>query len=186
MCEPVSITLGIMSAAGSLMAADAASDAQDAAYKENVRASNQAKMDTDRQINLQEAQAQEAAAQEKLMNDLETQQTLARAVVAGGESGVQGNSITAVQESIVRQGLEANTMVTQNLGRELSQLGEERLGAQSTHTSRINSVSKGAGVGIGDVFGAVAGGAQTGLAAGANYQTIQKNKPKPPPPKKDK
>ena len=174
MCEPVSITLGIMGAAGSLMAADAASDAQDAAYEENLRASNQAKMDADRQINLQEAQAQEAAAQEQLMNDLQTQQTVARAVVAGGESGVQGNSIAAVQENIVRQGLEANTMVTQNLGRELAQMGEQRLGAQSTHTSRINSVSKGAGVGFGDLLGAASTGAQTGLAAGANYKTIKK------------
>lgn len=178
MCEPVSITLGIMSAAGSLMAADAASDAQDAAYEENVRASNQAKMDADRQINLQEAQAQEAAAQEQLMNDLETQQTLARAVVAGGESGVQGNSITAVQESIVRQGLEANTMVTQNLGRELAQLGEERLGEQSRHTSRINSVSKGAGVGIGDVFGAATSGITTGLTTANSIGNINQHKAK--------
>lgn len=176
MCEPVSITLGIMSAAGSLMAADAASDAQDAAYEENVRASNQAKMDADRQINLQEAQAQEAAAQEKLANDLQTQQTVARAVVAGGESGVEGNSITAVKENIVRQGLEANTMVTQNLGRELSQMNEQRLGAQSTHTSRINSVSQGAGIGIGDVLGAASSGISTGLTTANSVGNINKHK----------
>lgn len=175
MCDPVSITLGIVSTAGGIMAKQAASDAQDAAYEENVRASNQAKMDADRQINLQESQAQEAAAQEKLMNDLQTQQTVARAVVAGGESGVEGNTVSAVQENIVRQGLEANTMVTQNLGRELAQMGEQRLGAQSTHTSRINSVSKGAGVGFGDLLGAASSGVQTGLQTGANKSIIDKN-----------
>jgi hypothetical protein len=121
MCEPVSITLGIMSAAGGIMAAQAASDAQDAAYEENVRASNQAKMDADRQINLQEAQAQEAAAQEQILNDLKTKELASRAIVAGGESGALGNSTNAVQQNIVRQGLEANTMLTQNLGRELAQ-----------------------------------------------------------------
>jgi hypothetical protein len=81
----------------------------------------------------------------------------------------------------VRKGLEANTMVTQNLGRELAQMNESRLGQESTHTSRINSVSRGAGVGFGDVLGAAAQGAQVGLAAGANYSTIQKNKPNPVP-----
>jgi len=181
MCEPVSITLGIMSAAGGIMAKQAASDAQDAAYEENVRASNQAKMDADRQINLQESQAQEAAAQEQVANDLQSRELLARAVVAGGESGAQGNSTVAAQENIVRRGLEANTMLTQNLGREVAQLNEQRLGAQSTHTSRINSVSQGAGVGFGDILGAVSQGAQRGVAAGANYSPIQKNKPVPKP-----
>lgn len=181
MCDPVSITLGIASAAGGIMAKQAASDAQDAAYEENVRASNQAKMDADRQINLQEAQAQEAAAQEQVANDLQSRELLARAVVAGGESGVQGNSTVAAQENIVRRGLEANTMLTQNLGREVAQLNEQRLGAQSTHTSRINSVSQGAGVGFGDILGSAVQGAQLGISSASSISTIQKNKAVPKP-----
>jgi hypothetical protein len=161
------------------MAAQAASDAQDAAYEENLRASTQAKRDADRQINLQESQAQEAAAQEQIANDLETRETLARAVVAGGESGANGNSTVAVQENIVRRGLEANTMITQNLGREQQQLSEERLGVRSNYTSRVNSVSQGAGVGLGTVLGAVAGGASAGLSAGANQSIINNNSPNP-------
>lgn len=177
MCDIVSATIGIASAASQVMAAQAASDAQDAAYEENLRASTQAKRDADRQINLQEAQAQEAAAQEQIANDIQSRELLARAVVAAGESGAQGNSTVAAQESIVRRGLEANTMVTQNLGRELAQLNEDRLGAKSNYTSRVNSVSKGAGVGFGTILGAAASGAGTGLQAGATYSTIQKNKP---------
>jgi len=186
MCEPVSITLGIMSAASGIMAAQEASDAQDAAYEENVRSSNQAKMDADRQINLQEAQAQEAAAQEQVANDIQSRELLARAVVAGGESGAQGNSTLAFQEGIVRKGLEANTMVTQNLGRELAQMNESRLGAQSTHTSRINSVSQGGGVGLGTILGSAAQGAQVGLSTQANLSTIRNNKPQPVPQPKPK
>lgn len=177
MCEPVSITLGIMTAASGIMGAQAQSDAQDAAYAENVRASTQAKRDADRQINLQEAQAQEAAAQEQLQNDLKTQQLVSRAVVAGGESGALGQSTLAAQENIVRQGLEANTMITQNLGREVAQLGESRLGAKSNYTSRINSVSQGAGVGIGQVLGAGAAGISTGLSAARSMASISGNAP---------
>lgn len=176
MCDPVSATIGIASAASQVMAAQAASDAQDAAYEENLRASTEAKRDADRQINLQEAQAQEAAAQEQIANDLQTRQTLARAVVAGGESGAQGNSTVAVQENIVRQGLEANTMITQNLGRELAQMNEDRLGAKSNYTSRVNSVSRGAGVGFGTVLGAAATGAQAGIGAAHSMSQLKVNK----------
>lgn len=175
MCDPV-IGIGIMSTASTLMAAQAASDAQDAAYEENLRASTQAKRDADRQINLQESQAQEAAAQEQIANDLQSRELLARAVVAGGESGANGNSTVAAQENIVRRGLEANTMVTQNLGREIAQMNEDRLGAKSNYTSRVNSVSQGAGVGFGTLLGAAASGASAGLQAGAAHSTIQKNK----------
>lgn len=165
-----------MSAAASMAQAKAASDAQDAAYDENVRASAQAKKDADRQINLQQSQAQEAAATEQLQNDLQTQELVARAVVAGGESGAEGGSITAVQENIVRQGLIANAMLTQNLGREIAQLRESRLGVRSQHTSRINAVSQGGGVGVGQVLGAVSSGVQTGLSVAGSMKSLSLNK----------
>lgn len=176
MCDPVSATIGIASAASQVMAAKAASDAQDAAYEENLRASTQAKRDADRQINLQESQAQEAAAQEQIANDLQTRELVARSVVAGGESGANGNSTLAVQENIVRQGLEANTMITQNLGREIAQIQEDRLGAKSNYTSRVNSVSQGAGVGFGTLLGAAASGTSTGLGAHNSITTSKLNK----------
>jgi mannitol-specific phosphotransferase system IIBC component len=174
MCDPVSIA--VASFVSSMAQADAASKAQDAAYEENLRASNQAKMDADRQMNLQQAQAEEAAAQEKISNDLQSREVLARAVVAGGESGAQGQSNLEVQQGIVRQGLEANNMVTQNLGRELEQLNEERLGVKSRTQSRINSVSKGAGIGLGTVIGAAANAGSTYLNASAAKQSLSINK----------
>jgi len=124
---------------------------------------------------LQQAQADEAAAQEQIANDLQAREILARAVVAGGESGSNGNSTVAVQENIIRQGLEANTMVTQNLGREVAQLGEDRRGAKSNYTSRVNSVSRGGGVGLGTVLGAAASAAGTYYTTSAASSSLKIN-----------
>jgi len=176
MCDPVSITIGLASMAAQVQAASAASDAADAAYDENVRASTQAKIDADRQINLQQLQNDEAAAVEAFNNDARTKELVARSVVAGGESGAIGNTNNAIVANVMRQGLEANTMITQNLGREAAQLNETRLGQQSTYQSRINSVSQGAGVGFGQVLGAAASGAATGIAAQGGLNSIAKNK----------
>ena len=164
-----------MSAAASIQQANAASDAQDAAKAESDRAAVQAKVDADRQINLQQLQNDEAAAVEAFSNDARTKELVARSVVAGGESGAIGNTNNAIIANVMRQGLEANTMVTQNLGRETAQLGEARLGQQSTYQSRINAVSGGAGVSFGQVMGAVAGGAQTGLGAYSSMSSIGAN-----------
>ena len=175
MCDPVSIGIGVMSMAAQVQAANAASDAQDAAKVESDRAAVQAKVDADRQINLQQLQNDEAAAVEAFTNDARTKELVARSVVAGGESGAIGNTNNAIIANVMRQGLEANTMVTQNLGRETAQLGEARLGQQSTYQSRINAVSGGAGVSFGQVMGAVAGGAQTGLGAYSSMSSIGAN-----------
>ena len=115
--------------------------AQAKAYEKNAELANQAKMDEDRMINLREAQEQEAAAQQAIEQDRQTQQVAARATVAGAESGGFLNN-NAVMQDIVRQGLEANTMTGQNLERTTAQLGEERLGARTRAQSRINSVAR--------------------------------------------
>ena len=159
MCDPVSIGIGALSMYNSVQQQQAMSDAQDAAYEENLRASNQAKMDADRQINLQQSQEQEAAAQTMINNDLQTRVLGSRAQVAAAESGGMLNNNAVIQD-IVRQGLVANNMTSQNLGRTTAQLGEQRLGARSTAQSRINSVSKGTGV---NYLGAGLQGAQTGM-----------------------
>lgn len=175
MCEPVSIGLAVASMGASMMQANAASDAQDAAKEESDRAAGQAKVDADRQINLQQLQNDEAAAVEAFNNDARTKELVARSVVAGGESGAIGNTNDAIIANVMRQGLEANTMVTQNLGRETAQLGETRLGQQSTYQSRINAVSGGAGVGLGQVLGATANAASIGLSAQTSMNSIRTN-----------
>jgi hypothetical protein len=101
MCNPAIVLAGLQFGAG-IMQAKEASDAQDAAYEENLRASNQAKIDADRQINLQQAQAEEAAAVEKEDTNLETREVLARSVVAGLESGAGGISTQENSTSLLK------------------------------------------------------------------------------------
>ena len=64
--------------------------------------------------------------------------------------------------NILQRGLAANTRITQNLGREQAQIGEERLGLTSQYQSRVNSVSRGGKI---NRLGALAGGAQAGFGA---------------------
>mgnify|MGYP003142832886 CR=1 FL=1 len=115
--------------------------AQRDAYKANANMANRAKMDEDRMINLRESQEQEKAAQQQIAQDLETRQIASRAQVAAGQTGGFLNN-NVVMQDIVRQGLEANTMTSQNLERTTAQLGEERRGAATRAQSRINSVAR--------------------------------------------
>lgn len=139
MCDPVTIAVAslAMSTAGTIQA----HNAQNKAFEKNAEMANKAKMDEDRMINLQQSQEQEAAATQSIEQNRQTQEVASRATVAGGESGGFLNNNAVVQD-IVRQGLEANTMTGQNLGRTTAQLGEQRLGANTRAQSRINSVSK--------------------------------------------
>jgi hypothetical protein len=138
MCEPyLTIATVALSAGSAITGANAQADA----YEANAAAANQAKVDTDRQLNLQQAQLDEKAAQEKIAQNLQTQQIASTATTAAGESGGFLNNNAVIQD-IVRQGVEANTMTTQNLERNVAQIGEQRLGARSTAQSRVNAVAR--------------------------------------------
>jgi hypothetical protein len=111
--------------------------------KEQVNRRNalQAQKDEQRQINIQSAQEDTAAAEQKLQTDLDTRVMASRATVAGDESGAVLNN-NAVLQDIERQGLVSNTAVDRNLDNTMQGLQEQRLGAKSRAQSRINSVSK--------------------------------------------
>ena len=162
MCDPVSIGMAVI---GTIQAQQQ-HKAQNKAFEANAEAATQAKMDEDRMINLQQSQEQEAAAQNAIEQNRQTQELASRATVAGGESGGFLNNNAVVQD-IVRQGLEANTMTGQNLGRTTAQLGEQRLGASTRAQSRINSVSKASNAATGL---AIAG---AGLNAYGHHQKLE-------------
>ena len=172
MCDPVSIGLGALSTISNARAQQAQIEAQNAAYEENVRASVQAKVDADRQANLQRLQADEAAAEEAMDNDLAVREQVARSIVAGGESGAIGATNASIVQNIMRQGLMANNRISQNLGRELAQISEEGRGLTSQYQSRINSVSMGGKV---DALGAIASGVSTGIATAGAFSTMKAN-----------
>jgi len=139
MCE-ITTLLAIssaMSVAGTLNAAHE----QGKAYTANAEAANLAKMQEDQQNAEVFAQKQQDAAQEKISNNRKTMETAARARVAMGESGASDNTGGVVGD-IVRQGLEANQGVTQNLGRESRQLHWDQVASTSRAQSRINSVAR--------------------------------------------
>ena len=135
MCDPFTIAAIGMQTLGALEG----HKAEGKAYEANAAAANQAKANEDRMINLQQRQEEEKAAQQRIAQDLETRQISSRAQTTDS-GGFLNNS--AVMQDIMRQGLAANTMTSQNLDRTVSQLGEERAGAMSRAQSRINSVAR--------------------------------------------
>mgnify|MGYP003635513719 CR=1 FL=1 len=132
-----SIASGGLGVASAITGANAQADLAEQRYESAA----QAKIDTDRQLNLQQAQLDEKAAQEKIAQNLQTQQIASTATTATGESGGFLNNNAVIQD-IVRQGVEANTMTTQNLERNVAQIGEQGLGARSRAQSRINEIAR--------------------------------------------
>ena len=139
MCNPP--LLAAASATMSIMGASQAHQAQKVKEQVNRRSALAAQTDELRQINIQAAQEDTAAAEQKIQTDLEVMQQTSRAEVAGGESGVSLNNNAVIQD-MARQGLVANTGVDRNLDTTMQGLQEERLGSKSRAQSRINSVSK--------------------------------------------
>jgi hypothetical protein len=139
MCNPP--LLAAASAGMSILGASQAHQAQKVKEQVNRRSALAAQNDELRQINIQAAQEDTAAAEQKLQTDLEVMQQTARAEVAGGESGASLNNNAVIQD-MERQGLMANTGVDRNLDTTMQGLQEERLGSKSRAQSRINSVSK--------------------------------------------
>jgi len=159
MCDALTIAAIGMQTLGAIES----NKAEGEAYKSRATTANQAKVDTDRQLNLQQAQLDEKAAQEKIAQNLQTQQIASTATTAAGESGGFLNNDAVIQD-MVRQGLEANTMTTQNLERNIAQIGEQRLGAKSTAQSRINEIARPSRRGT--VLQIGSGAASTAAAAG--------------------
>ncbi len=156
MCNPP--LLAAASAGMSILGASQQHQAQKVKEQVNRRNALAAQNDELRQINIQAAQEDTAAAEQKLQTDLEVMQQTSRAEVAGGESGVSLNNNAVIQD-MERQGLVANTGVDRNLDTTMQGLQEERLGSKSRAQSRINSVSKPSSTATGLKIGqAVVGG----------------------------
>lgn len=137
MCDPLTIAAATMST----LSAVQGHQAQKQAHLENKANALQAQSDELRQINVQQAQEDTKAAQEKIANDLAVREQVSRANVAGDESGASLNNNAVVQD-MRRQGLVANTMTGQNLENTMQNLQEERLGSKTRAISRINQVAK--------------------------------------------
>jgi len=157
MCEPT--TLMMLTMAMSAASAQQQHKAQKAKHLQNTKAAQAAQIDEQRQINIQKAQQDQSAAQEQIATDLDTR-TMASRVEATDTGAIQNQN--PIIQDIMRQGLESNTMVSQNLERGNVQSLEDFRGAKSTAQSRINSVARpsGAATGLKIASGIVSAGSQ--------------------------
>lgn len=106
--------------------------------EQNAENANEGLKDQHRLINLKEAEEQEKYASEKIARDLEAQKVASR-VKATDSGGFLNND--AITQDIMRQGLVADTMASQNLERASAQYGEQRKSATTSAQSRINQVA---------------------------------------------
>lgn len=132
-------TAATLTSAGlGMVSAHQGAKGQAEAAKASYENSATAKINQDRLLNLQQSQEQEKFASEKIARDIQAQQAASR-VAATDTGGFLNNN--AITQDIMRQGLEANTMASQNLERSDAQFGEQRSSTNTTYKSRINSVS---------------------------------------------
>lgn len=164
MCEPMTI-MTLASLAMSAKANDNQVKAQDQAFEANQAAAHAAKLAEDTAAQEDQAVRDTAAANEIVDRNLEGKKQMATASVSAAESGVSGNSVDALMNTLQAGVLKGNTITTQNL--ELAQRGSDRQLASNSRSasSRINSVARGnrsaANIKI----------AQSGLAAYNSYQS---------------
>jgi len=173
MCNPIVIGLAIggLSAVSAQRAQKAQHEAAAAAYEANAENTLRAKVTTDRQANLNLLQMEEKAAEEKVRNALNLRRAVSRAELAQAASGAMANNNAVVQD-MRRQGLMQENMAAANMSRRLAQFGEGQLGAESTYTSRINSVARPEWDSSSALTTSLLQGTQAGLSAGAAAQSM--------------
>ena len=185
MCEPMTI-LAIAGSAMASMQANKAANAQSAYQTKlseaNEKQANEAAVRDYQQANAEQTQAGESALQQKMANDLRARELTATANVAGAQSGAIDNT-GAVGSQYIRQGLEANTGISQNLGRGESVFDLQKQGIRANQYSRIQSVSKGQGrvssFSGADLFQAGVAGAGAHHAGGGKFGMGKGTTPKP-------
>jgi hypothetical protein len=167
MCDPVTISM----AALSMVSTQTQAQGQKKMVEANAANALDAANDQLMQLNLQQSQDEENALQEQMATDLQMQQAMSTAAVAGGESGGSLNNNAAIQD-IARQGLVANSQVTQQLERNNMQREMDRKGVMTGTQGRINSVARPSGFATALSMGAGVAGAAASGGYGGKKTTI--------------
>jgi len=142
MCEPVSATMAVMAIAGagaSMYANKETAEFQAKQQGLNTKRANAAalqayELDT-QQLGLAASQELDAAADEKLRLNLDTQKSVSTARAAGAESGLAGYSLDAQIDDFYRQGADNITTLDANLDN--AQAGRQ-LERKSIYNSAVN------------------------------------------------
>lgn len=165
MCDPATIIttgLGIAGAAGGYMQQSAGANAQDKAYRQNVRNATTAFDAEQDSINTNEMQQQTSAAEKKLDMSNEALRSSAQAANAAAASGVKGLSVEGLLGDIGQQEAARQERVTQQLSWNIADSENKKKASVDTWQSRVNSMSPGKqpsllGLGLG-IAGDLAGG----------------------------
>lgn len=146
MCEPATIAMMALSAAGGVMqqqAAVSAAKAQNAQYEANAKNAQKAMLQDAEQLNQRQAQEAEAAAQEKFRLEQEALKATGKAATSAGEAGVAGASVQRLMDSFERDKLTNQGTINRNLEMTTRQIATQRDSLMTTYESRKNSVQKG-------------------------------------------
>jgi len=142
MCEPTTIALAVQAAtaaAGTASAIDGANK-QNAAAAQNAQSAKDAYFLKTKQANLQIAQEQTQASQQKRDGDLKAMKSQGTAMAAAGASGVQGVNINQLLNDFERSEGVLTDRISQRLEGMQGQNEYQKLAFQSEAQTRINSM----------------------------------------------
>lgn len=148
MCGPVAIAAAsfVVGAAQSVvgfMGQQAAYEQQEALYESNRRNALMAFQEKQKSSNIRIIQEREAAATQSFDASLEARRARASNVVAAGESGIAGPTVTSLLGNIYGEEGRFLTRTNKNLDWTVQQLELEKKGQSYEALDRINSVPRG-------------------------------------------
>ena len=183
MCEPVSIGMAVVAVAGAVMSASekakaegAAEDGQRRTAREQVKQTNMANAN----LNLTAQDKQEEA--RKQLSQINLQATRNRGTIraAVGESGLSGNSMDRIQNSVENESSNARTDVVDNYHRDYQSI----FANQIANTENTKSALKGQAQvirtsGVSNALGIISSGAN-GYAQGSAMKGASAKQPASP------
>jgi len=143
MCEPVSITMGVLAVAGAIaktqadqQMADAQSKSNDAQYQTTMAtyANNNA------QSNLQGQQLREQTMQKIAENNINAEKGIGKATAASGTTGLAGNSVGALLGDLESNQARYNNSVETNYDNGVAGIENQRQNSWASTASNINGL----------------------------------------------
>ena len=143
MCEPVSITMGVLAVAGAYAATEAQKQQADAQEKSNA-AQYQTTMATfannNAQTNLQGQQLRDQSIQKIAENNIAAEKGIGRVTAASGTTGVGGNSVGALLGDLEGAQTRYNNSVVTNYDAGSASLENQRQNSWASAASTVNGL----------------------------------------------
>lgn len=138
MCAPAALAIG--SSAIGVIGQIAGAGAQNARARANAASASAAAVLDYKELDTEEIQQRQAAAQKIRETTVQGQALQATAAAAAADAGVGGNSVAALKNVISGRTSQQQTDINTNLNSALAQLELKKQGVQAETQSRINEV----------------------------------------------